>query len=67
MTTTEYETSDNTISTMVDGTLYTIPDVQIRKVVKSVVATPSIISIGHGHGHGHGNGNNAGGGDAAAE
>lgn len=51
---------------MVDGTLYTIPDVQIRKV-ESVVATPNIISIGHGHGHGHGDGNNAGGGDAPTE
>ena len=63
---TKYKTSNNTISTMVDGTLYTIPDVQIRKV-ESVVATPNIISIGHGHGHGHGDGNNAGGGDAPTE
>ena len=57
---TKYKTSNNTISTMVDGTLYTIPDVQIRKV-ESVVATPNIISIGHGHGHGHGEGNAGGG------
>ena len=63
---TKYKTSNNTISTMVDGTLYTIPDVQIRKV-ESVVATPNIISIGHGHGHGHGDGNNAGGGDVPTE
>lgn len=59
---TKYKTSNNTISTMVDGTLYTIPNVQIREV-ESVVATPNIISIGHGHGHGHGSDNNAGGGN----
>ena len=65
-TTTEYETSDNTISTVVDGKLYTIPNVKIKKVVKTVV-DPVFTSTEHGHGHGHGNGNNAGGGDGAAE
>ena len=59
-TTTEYETSDNTISTVVDGKLYTIPNVKIKKVVKTVV-DPVFTSTEHGHGHGHGNGNNAGG------
>ena len=65
-TTTEYETSDNTISTVVDGKLYTIPNVKIKKVVKTVV-DPVFTSTEHGHGHGHGNGNNAGGGDGAAD
>ena len=65
-TTTEYETSDNTISTVVDGKLYTIPNVKIKKVVKTVV-DPVFTSTEHGHGHGHGNGNNAGGGDGATE
>ena len=65
-TVTEYETSDNTISTVVDGKLYTIPNVKIKKVVKTVV-DPVFTSTEHGHGHGHGNGNNAGGGDGAAE
>ena len=65
-TTTEYETSENTISTVVDGKLYTIPNVKIKKVVKTVV-DPVFTSTEHGHGHGHGNGNNAGGGDGAAE
>ena len=62
----QYETSDNTISTVVDGKLYTIPNVKIKKVVKTVV-DPVFTSTEHGHGHGHGNGNNAGGGDGAAE
>ena len=66
-TVTEYETSDNTISTIVDGKLYTIPNVKIKKVVRTVV-TPSFTPINHGHGHGHGGDNNAGGGigDGAA-
>lgn len=63
---TEYTTSEYTITTTVDGTLYTIPNVKIKKVVKTT-AEPVFTSTEHGHGHDHGNGNNAGGGDAPSE
>lgn len=46
-----------TITTTIEGTLYTIPNVQIRKAGVTTFTTQT-----NGHGHGHGDNGNAGGG-----
>lgn len=58
-----YKTTKKSITATVDGVSYTVPGVEIKEVVNTVV-DPQFISVAHGHdhGHGHGDGNNAGGG-----
>ena len=58
-----YKTTRKSITATVDGVSYTVPGVEIKEVVNTVV-DPQFISVAHGHdhGHGHGDGNNAGGG-----
>ncbi len=58
-----YKTTKKSITATVDGVSYTVPGVEIKEVVNTVV-DPQFIFVAHGHdhGHGHGDGNNAGGG-----
>ena len=55
--TTEMSKAECTITTTIEGTLYTIPNVQIKKAGVTTFATSS-----NSHGHGHGDDGNAGGG-----
>lgn len=55
--TTEMNKTVCTITTTIEGTLYTIPNVQIRKAGVTTFTTKT-----DGHGHGHGDNGNAGGG-----
>lgn len=55
--TTAMNMTECTITTTIEGTLYTIPNVQIKKAGATTFTTST-----NDHGHGHGNNGNAGGG-----